>query len=180
MRFDTEVNFLANRDGFKCQRCDKNFGSLVGYNQYGTRRDYDITVDHVISTSLKWPFVELRKYIESIDNKQLLCRKCNVKKYHEEEQSLRIKYNEIYFIFAELRDREDMISRGTMTGSFLNEADKYAKSSMRKSLIKLGITRKDFLDFLKYRAGRLENSQQDIDDLRKFGEYINLEFNEME
>ena len=170
-----ELLFLVRRDGFKCNRCDKSFGNFQTFGERGFRKmDYGIHVDHVLPSSLGYRFPELRDYIESLENKQQLCRVCHPKKTHDFDIPLKRKLIRIEDIISFMRDRKDLFKDGFFKeGCDLDILD---QQRVRKDVKESGLSEKDFAQYFAYKNGRLSPNEQDFFCCKEIIDYINFDF----
>lgn len=159
-----ELEQIIERDGFKCKMCGRVFDvDLL------RRLDYDLRCfyarkDHVLTSRLKMVFFNLSNYIESVENKQILCCSCNIKKGFAEDKFLYNKFSEINEFVYDFRYRTD--SKKEETKPFLayhNFLDNKLKDEMEKAIKKYNITKQDFFVWSAYKHGRIEPTNEDYE-----------------
>ena len=171
-KFDYEVNTLANRDGFKCQRCGTIFGDLDIYLTGASRLEYGIHVDHILPVCLRWIFPKLRWCLEKIENKRLLCVGCNIKKGKREDKPLCNKYNMIYICFLDVKDIKSVEGKELYWQSLMESTQESLVNRIRDN----GLKKEDFVQYLAYKAGRIEVTIEDMDTIDDLGDFINFDF----
>lgn len=164
------MDFLVQRDGFKCQICGKDFGSFDRFRYLNyPRRRYGIHIDHVVSSSMVVFFYKLQWVIDEPGNKQILCIVCNVRKGSTDRKHLE-RMRMVRCVIQDFFDTKNFSS-----GYDVLERDSIC--CIKKYVTEKKITREEILRGFAYKQGRLKKiMDEDKKMLKELCDFINFDF----
>jgi len=86
------IEYLSYKYGYKCNICGASFGDirLLRDTSISNRRGNGApTIDHILPKAIKYIIPDAHVFIESMDNKQLLCSICNSNKISNDKKIIK-------------------------------------------------------------------------------------------